>query len=270
MKNKPISATARTVMLLALLGLGCPSKAGPAAPEPEKKLSVDLGEDVTMEFVLIRPGSFTMGLDKGGFADERPAHKVTLTKPFYLGKHEVTQEQWKLVMKDNPSDFKGAGKPVENVTWDDCQAFVAKLKHKAPGKTFRLPTEAEWEYACRAGGSGEFCYGDGEGRLGEHAWWGGNSRLMSHPVGGKKPNAWGLHDMYGNLWEWCADWYANSYPAGAATDPTGSNSGSDRVSRGGCWGGGGSICRSAFRDWFTPEIRNFFIGFRLAAVPAGL
>ena len=149
---------------------------------PQKYLTVDLGGGVTMDFVLIRSGSFTMGSDTA-------AHKVTLTKPYYLGKYEVTQEQWQQVMGSNPSNFKGAKNPVENVSWTDCQNFIAKLQEKVPGQTFRLPTEAEWEYACRAGNTGDYCYGDGEGSLAEYAWYDSNANNTTHPVGGKKPNA---------------------------------------------------------------------------------
>ena len=223
-------------------------------------LIVDLGGGVTMDFMLIRPGIFTMGSDKGG--NER-AHKVTLTKPFYLGKTEVTQEQWQQVMGGNPSVFKGAKNPVENVSWDDCQEFVVKLRKKVPGQTFRLPTEAEWEYSCRAGTAGDYA-----GNLDEMAWYDDNSDHEKHPVGQKEPNAWGLHDMHGNVWEWCADWFGD-YPNGAVTDPTGPSTGSGRVNRGGAWGSDGADCRSANRDRDTPARRDDLIGFRVAAVPAG-
>jgi len=230
---------------------------------PQKYLTVDLGGGVTMDFVLIRSGSFTMGSDTA-------AHKVTLTKPYYLGKYEVTQEQWEKLMGSNPSTFKGAKNPVENVSWTDCQTFLAKLKEKVPGQTFRLPTEAEWEFACRAGNTGEYCYGDGEGSLVEYAWYESNANNTTHTVGEKKPNAWGLYDMHGNVWEWCADWFGD-YPSGSPTDPTGPETASDRVFRGGCWRDRDTYCRSAHRVnySFMPDTRRSFLGFRVAAVLAG-
>jgi formylglycine-generating enzyme required for sulfatase activity len=231
-----------------------------AAVPPGKTLVVDLGGGVTMDLVLISPGTFTMGSDKGG--DER-AHQVTLTKPYYLGKTEVTQEQWQQIMGSNPSEFKDAKNPVENVSWDDCQEFVVKLRKKVPGQMFRLPTEAEWEYSCRAGTTG-----DHAGNLDDMAWHDGNSSQKTHPVGGKKPNAWGLYDMHGNVWEWCADWFGD-YPNGAVTDPTGPNTGSARVFRGGSWCFVGSYCRSAFRHRYAPDLRDRNVGFRVAAVPGG-
>jgi formylglycine-generating enzyme required for sulfatase activity len=227
-----------------------------AMPGPKKNLTVDLGGGVTMDFVLIRPGSFTMGSDK-------VAHKVTLTQPFYLGKYEVTQEQWEKVMGRNPSNFKGAKNPVENVIWTDCQSFVAKLQEKLPGQPFRLPTEAEWEFACRAGTTGDFCYGDGEGSLAEYAWYDSNANRTTHPVGERKPNAWGLYDMHGNVWEWCADWYGN-YPATAVVDPQGASSGSDRVVRGGSWSMLAGYCRVAYRSNFVPGDSGSSMGFRVA------
>ena len=216
--------------------------------------SVDL-DGVTMEFILIRPGTFTMGSDKD-------AHKVTLTKPFYLGKYEVTQEQWEKVMGSNPSRFKGAKNPVEQVSWTDCQSFVAKLQEKVPGQTFRLPTEAEWEYACRAGTTGDYCYGDGEGSLAEYAWYKSNAKNTTHPVGEKKPNAWGLYDMHGNVWEWCADWYGD-YSATAVDDPQGSSSGSHRMIRGGSWVNSAYGCLVANRCADYPARSGIIIGFRV-------
>ena len=234
-----------------------------ATQEPKENLTVDLGGGVTMEFILIRPGSFTMGSDKSAAKDEKPAHKVALTKPFYLGKYEVTQEQWEKVMGTNPSNFKGAKNPVEKVSYIDCQSFVAKLKEKVPGQTFRLPTEAEWEYACRAGTAGNYCYGDGEGSLAEYAWYNSNASNSTHPVGEKKPNAWGLYDMHGNVWEWCADWYGD-YPATAVGDPQGSSPGSDRVVRGGSWGSYAAYCRAASRNFDNPSGTSHGLGLRLA------
>ena len=233
-------------------------------PGPKSKLSVDLGGGVKMEFVLLRPGSFVMGSDSGSVY-ATPAHKVTLTKPFYLGKFEVTQEQWQAVMGGNPSLFKGPKLPVENVSWNRCQRFLTKLQEKLPGRKFALPTEAQWEYACRAGSTTKFSYGDDESSLGEYAWFSGNSGNTTHPVGGKKPNAWGLHDLHGNVREWCADWYAN-YPVGVATDPQGPSSGSHRVLRGGSFFNFDdpvSFTASYRASLYSPGVRSTDFGFRL-------
>ena len=229
------------------------------APEPKENIAVDLGGGVTLEFVLIRPGDFIMGSDK--YECELPVHKVKISKPFYLGKYEVTQAQWEKVMGANPSTFKGAKNPVESVTWDDCQSFLAKLREKAPGTDFRLPTEAQWEYACRAGTTTVYGFGDSEASLGEYAWYGGNSGLTTHPVGEKKSNAWGLYDMHGNVWEWCADWCDDTY----STDERGS--GSLRVLRGGSWRNNATGCRSSYRRRLGPAFRNGYIGLRLVVVP---
>jgi len=214
-----------------------------ALPE---KMSITLGGGVKMDFVLIHAGSFMMGSEKGD-SDEKPVHEVTITKPFYMGIYEVTQAQWKAVMGDNPSNFKGDDLPVEPGPWEDCQRFVEKVKAKAgAGLTCRLPTEAEWEYACRAGSKTQYCFGEEEGVLDEYAWYFSNSDFKTHPVGQKKPNAWGLYDMYGNVGEWCSDWYGE-YTASAATGPTGPSSGDDRVLRGGSWACNATACRSAAR-----------------------
>ena len=239
--------------------------------EPSKELTVDLDKGVTLELVLIPAGEFLMGSSESDRdADrEKPQHKVRITKPFYLGKYLVTQEQWKAVMGDNPSEFKGPKNPVEQVRWDDCQKFLLKLNAKTGGQggKFVLPTEAQWEYACREGSTGKFCFGDDEKQLGEYAWYRYNSGDKTHGVGEKKPNAWGLYDMHGNVWEWCADWYG-AYGAEAADDPSGPTTGPYRVSRGGSWFDVGRFCQSAFRNYFGPGFRYNFLGLRVARVPA--
>jgi len=196
-----------------------------------KEMGVDLGDGVKMEFVLIPDGSFTMGSDM--LSGAKPVHPVRISQPFYLGKFEVTQQQWEKVMGSNPSRFKGAkNNPVEQVNWEDCQKFLEALKERVPGQTFRLPTEAEWEYACRAKTKTEYSFRDSPEKLGEYAWFRDNSEEKTHPVGQKKPNPWGLYDMHGNVWEWCQDWHGD-YTAKSATDPTGLATGSRRVLRGG-------------------------------------
>jgi formylglycine-generating enzyme required for sulfatase activity len=194
---------------------------------------------------------------------EQPIHEVTLSRELLLGRTPVTQEQWEAVMGSNPSQFKGADRPVEQVTWDDCQAFLERLNRAGQG-TFRLPTEAEWEYACRAGSRGRFCFGDDEARLGDHGWYSANSGGESHPVGLKTPNAWGLHDMHGNVWEWCQDWW-DDYVDAPAVDPQGPPQGfmGARVFRGGCWRGGADFAESAHRGGRGAGYRAGILGLRL-------
>jgi sulfatase modifying factor 1 len=219
---------------------------------------------MTMRFRYVAPGSFLMGAPEGEKenSNERPQHEVQLTKGFWLGETPVTQRQWEAVMGDNPSEFKGADRPVEEVSWEDCVAFVAELS--AWGVASRLPTEAEWEYACRAGTTGPTYLGDNdEATLDRLGWYEGNSGDETHPVGQKAPNAWGLHDMLGNVSEWCADWYAD-YPSGPQVDPKGPSSGSNRVVRGGYWSLGASYLRAAGRGYVSPGARYYVIGFRVA------
>ncbi|MDO4586197.1 MAG: formylglycine-generating enzyme family protein [Planctomycetia bacterium] len=209
------------------------------------------------------PGSFMMGSPEGeGLRMEIPQHRVTLTKGFWMLETKVTQEMWESVMGDNPSNFKGLNLPVETVSWDDCQEFCEKLSQQS-GFKIQLPTEAQWEYACRAGTTGEY---SGTGNLDEMGWYYGNSDTKTHPVGEKKPNAWGLFDMHGNVWEWCQDRY-EVYSDSAVTDPTGPDSGSNRVVRGGSWYSFAEDCRSANRFYDTPTYRGNRLGLRLVFVP---
>ena len=212
---------------------------------------------------------------KDSYETEKPAHEVTLTQPYYLGKFEVTQEQYQQVMGTNPSDFKGRDLPVENVSWDEAQEFCKKASEVAqaaglraqPGGlryNVRLPTDAEWECACRAGTGTTYYTGDTEADLDRAAWYYKNSGNTTHPVGQKTPNAWGAHDMHGNVWEWCADWYGD-YKAEAATDPQGPAEGAGRVLRGGSWDYIPRICRAAYRFRLRPDRRGS-IGFRVVAV----
>ncbi|MDA7500690.1 SUMF1/EgtB/PvdO family nonheme iron enzyme [Akkermansiaceae bacterium] len=234
----------------------------------------EIANTIGAKMALIGPGSFLMGSTTGP-GDERPAHRVNLTKGFYMGVTEVTQEQWESVMPDNRSRYKGADRPVTNVTLDDCIEFCKLLtqKERAQGKLpegadYRLPTEAEWEYACRAGSETKYGFGDSETELGDYAWYSENS-VRTQPVGTKKPNAWGLFDVHGNVWEWCSDW-SGSYSAGETEDPTGASDGaawSDRVFRGGSWGSTAAYCRSAARNGCQGDNPKHYrlsgLGFRL-------
>ncbi|MCE2486014.1 MAG: formylglycine-generating enzyme family protein [Desulfurellaceae bacterium] len=223
-----------------------------------------------MEFVLIEPGTFEMGspeTEAWRVSDER-LHRVMLSQPFYLGKYEVTQGQWQAVMGSNPSLFAcGATCPVENVSWEDTQAFIAALNRQEGVEKYRLPTEAEWEYAARAGTQTAYHFGDDASQLGAYAWYGDNVDYenLIHPVGQKRPNAWGLYDMHGNVQEWVQDWYGG-YPHGAVTDPRGPSSGARRVDRGGSWFNSARQCRAADRGDSSPGYRNGDLGFRLARI----
>ena len=243
--------------------------------EPPKELTVDLGKGVKLELVLIPAGEFLMGspdTDKDAQPDEKPQHRVRITKPFYLGKYLVTQEQWQSVMGNNPSFFfKGPKNPVEQVSWDDCQKFLGKLNAKsaAGAGKFQLPSEAQWEYACRAGSKTRYSFGDDETRLGDYAWYDKNSDNKTHSVGEKKPNAWGLYDMHGNVWQWCQDsWKDGYYKESPVDDPTGPTGGSNRVIRGGGWISPAWYCRSALRNGNLPGFGNFNLGLRVSRVPA--
>ena len=222
---------------------------------------------IGMKFTLIPAGTFTRALpdSKNAFDEVVPGKKVTVTisKPFYLGIYEVTQEHWHAVMGNNPAEFKGRHNPVERVSWDDIQAFIQALNKKEGHNRYRLPTEAEWEYAARAGTTTEYSFGNSEQQLGEYAWFGGNSGDKTHPVGQKKPNPWGLYDMHGNVWEWVHDWDGD-YPPSSVIDPKGPSSGSYRVHRGGGWYNFEPSCRSAHRSIDSADRRSDDGGFRLA------
>ena len=239
--------------------------AGPLELEPHgaKEFTNSLG----MQFGLIPAGTFMMGsgIEEEGDEDEQPQHQVTLSQPFYLQTRPVTQGQWQQVMGGNPSFFPQCGKdcPVENVSWDDAQEFLKKLNRMEKTDQYRLPSEAQWEYACRAGSSLSFCFGDEETELGEYAWYEDNSRESMHPAGRLKPNAWGLYDMHGNVYEWCQDWYGE-YPPGPVTDPEGPPAGAYRVLRGGSWDAEAGEVRSAYRLRFHPGYRYGNVGFRVA------
>ena len=207
-----------------------------------------------------------MGSDSGK-DNERPVHEVTITKDFWMQTTEVTQAQWKAVMGSNPATVKGDDRAVEGVNWEDCQEFSRRLDSmvgaQTGGRRFGLPTEAQWECACRAGSTGKWCCGDDPSQLGEYAWVEKNSSLEIPPVGQKKPNAWGLHDMHGYKMEWCEDWYG-PYAATPQRDPTGPPSGYERVVRGGWLGWPAESVRSSCRSSFDPRLRTRFHGLRMA------
>ncbi|MCY3020848.1 MAG: formylglycine-generating enzyme family protein [Planctomycetota bacterium] len=210
-------------------------------------------------------GRYTQANDR-----EKPAHEVTMMMPFYMGKYEVTQEQYVQVMGANPSSFKGANLPVEMVSWNGAQDFCKKAVTRPAGSsldpedrvTVRLPTEAGWEYACRAGTTTTYSSGDAEADLGRAAWYSANSKGTTHPVGHKIPNAWGVFDMHGNVWEWCENWY-EEYKPSTVVDPQGPPDGQYRVVRGACWAADSWYCRSSHRDRFDPGGHIGLIGFRV-------
>ncbi|MEI7837572.1 MAG: formylglycine-generating enzyme family protein [Planctomycetota bacterium] len=341
--KKKLSKVTRSIIscVLAALAVLCLASwvtavAAEKAKSPlPKYTTLDLGKGVAMKLVLVPAGKFMMGSpdsEKDREIDEGPPHEVTISKPFYMGVYEVTQEQYEAVMDKNPSEGREVTNPeykqtpaqynqtpVNQVSWDDAVEFCKKLSAKT-GKTVRLPTEAEWEYACRAGSKTRFGFGDKEapvgpisyadavascqklsaktgkkvrvpteaewaaayraGRLtdkeatlGEHAWYRENSGSVAKPVGQKKPNAWGLYDMHGSVWEWCSDWYADSYGNAGIRDPQGPISETFHVVRGGGWISLPRYCRSAYRGASCPAAARFVqqpgfesSGFRVAMV----
>jgi len=215
---------------------------------------------VAIEMVNIPGGSFMMGSNEGD-DDEKPVHRVTISG-FQMGKYEVTQAQWKSVMGSNPSNFKGVNRPVEEVSWDAVQLFIRKLNSQT-GQHFRLPTEAEWEYAARAGTSSKWSWGRNESQAGSFAWYRNNAVGQTHPVGLKRTNGFGLYDMHGNVWEWVYDWYG-PYSSGDATNPTGPRSDRGHVHRGGSWNSYTEYMGSASRYVVdSPDFRAYDLGFRL-------
>ena len=220
---------------------------------------------VKFTMVAVEGGTFTMGAtsEQGSDAagDEKPTHQVTLSS-YYIGKTEVTQALWKAVMGKNPSKFKGDNLPVENVSWDDCQEFIKKL-NALTGKNFRLPTEAEWEYAARGGNKSRSYKYSGSNNIDDVAWYNKNSENRTHPVKTKQSNELGIYDMCGNVWEWCQDRYGD-YSSATQTNPKGATTGSNRVNRGGSSGSYGRYCRSSYRSYNTPGYSDKFLGLRLA------
>jgi len=257
------------IIVLSAIGifvLGCSNpaltaKADTDNKEPREKRIVNA---IGMEFVWIPPGTFMMGSAENvpGRRENEEQHEVTLTEGFYMQTTEVTQGQWGVVIGSNwrhllrvaaanPKGWTGFGEcdacPMDSVTFGDVEDFLRKLNQREGGSRYRLPTEAEWEYAARAGSTTRFSFGDDDAKAGEYAWFRSNSGFKTHPVGQKKPNAWGLYDIHGNVYEWCQDWYGD-YPSGSVTDPTGPPSGTHKVYRGGAWDRRGpNYLRSAYR-----------------------
>jgi len=243
-----------------------PSQAAPPpsasiAPSGDKK---EFTNSIGMKFVLIPAGTFIMGspASEPDRSDNETQHQVTLSRSYYMQTTEVTQGQWTAIMGNNPSQFKDCGDncPVENISWQDAQEYIKRLNMREGTNKYRLPTEAEWEYACRAGSQSRFSFGDAVGSLDLYGWYEGNSGNRTHPVGQKEPNAWGLYDMHGNVCEWVQDRYGD-YPVGAVTDPTGPSSGTG-ILRGGSTGSIAWICRCACRV-LTARYERIKIGFRV-------
>jgi formylglycine-generating enzyme required for sulfatase activity len=256
-----ISLVIGLMLLVGLIALGGCSKNSASSKEPSPGTVVK--NSIGMEFASIPAGSVQMGSGNGD-PNEQPVHQVTFARGFYMGRYEVTQAQWQQVMGSNPANFKNCDQcPVENVSWDDTQEFIKKLNAQNDGYTYRLPSEAEWEYACRAGTTGEYA-----GEPNAMAWYTANADYKTHPVGQKQPNAWGLYDMHGNVSEWVMDYQYNNYD-GAPTDGSArlSKTASDeRMERGGSWRLDDKHLRSAQRSEATPDYRWKDLGFRLVAV----
>ena len=255
------------VAVVAVVGVGVLMNIPPSPTLGTSSYTPNIREftvnGVSFQMVEVRGGTFTMGAtSEQGDAndDEKPTHKVTLTD-YYIGKTEVTQALWEAVMGNNPSYFQGKSLPVENISWNDCKTFIVKL-NALTGKTFRMPTEAEWEYAARGGSKSRGYKYSGSGNIDEVAWHKDNSEEKTHEVGKKSPNELGLYDMSGNVWEWCNDWYGD-YSSASQTNPKGPDSGANRIGRGGGWWYYARGCRCSIRGDFGPDYRNEFLGLRL-------
>ena len=227
-------------------------------------ITIPVKDGISIDMVRVEAGTFTMGATaemEDPYGDEKPTHQVTLTNDYYMGKYEVTQALWQAVMNSNPSYFKGDNLPVEQVSWDDCQEFLSKL-NSITGKTFRLPTEAEWEYAARGGKNSRGYQYSGSNNLSDVAWYKDNSDRKTHAVGSKQANELGIYDMSCNVREWCQDWYG-SYSSSSQVNPIGANSGYHRVCRGGGWYFTARNCRSSYRNSISPDGRGYDFGLRL-------
>ena len=236
----------------------------PSVASGSNTISIPVKDGISIEMVKVEAGTFMMGATsemKDPYDWEKPVHQVTLTNDYYMGKYEVTQALWEAVMGSNPSHFKGDNLPVEQVSWNDCQEFISKL-NSLTGRKFRLPTEAEWEYAARGGKKSRGYQYSGNSNISDVAWYKDNSANKTHPVGTKQANELGIYNMSGNVWEWCQDRYG-SYSSFYLTNPTGSYSGSLRVYRGGSWDCSARLCRSSCRFIISPDFHINGLGLRL-------
>ena len=241
------------------------SSGSPSVASGSNAISIPVKDGISIEMVKVEAGTFMMGATsemKDPYDDEKPVHQVTLTNDYYMGKYEVPQALWEAVMGSNPSEYKGDNLPVEMVSWNDCQEFISKL-NSLTGRKFRLPTEAEWEYAAHGGKKSRGYQYSGNSNISDVAWYDGNSGSKPHPVGTKQANELGIYDMSGNVYEWCSDWYG-SYSSSSQTNPTGADSGSGRVVRGGSWYDFAWGCRLSYRGSITPFYRGNDLGLRLA------
>ena len=253
----------QTASITGILASNAVASSSSSMSSGSNTISIPVKNGISIEMVKVEAGTFMMGATsemKDPYDWEKPVHQVTLTNDYYMGKYEVTQALWQAVMGNNPSRFKGENLPVETVNWNECQEFITKL-NSMTGRKFRLPTEAEWEYSARGGKKSRGYQYSGSSYISDVAWYDGGSK--THPVGTKQANELGIYDMSGNVWEWCSDWYS-SYSSSSQTNPTGSDSGSRRVDRGGGWGNGARRCRLSCRNYDTPDYRDCFLGLRLA------
>lgn len=247
-----------------------PQPTQPSTTTTSSPVETFTANGVSFKMIRVEGGTFQMGSTSGG-SNEKPVHQVTLSS-FSIGATEVTQELWEAVMGSNPSRFKGGKRPVERVSWNDCQTFITKL-NQLTGKTFRLPTEAEWEYAARGGNKSKGYTYSGSNTIDNVAWYRENCYdkgesspdYGTHDVAKKTPNELGIYDMTGNVWEWCQDWYGSDYYSSSpSNNPTGPSSGSYRVYRGGSWGHFATYCRVSYRNFIYPTSTDFLLGLRLA------
>jgi formylglycine-generating enzyme required for sulfatase activity len=263
--SRGVMGEAKTIALPALLFF---CLIFPASSHAEQDKIVN---SIGMSFALIPPGSFMMGERRGATEasdpDEEPQHRVALSKPFYMGVHEVTQSQWVRVMGYNPSRFRSPDNPVEQVSWNDAIRFIRKLNKLEGGDFYRLPTEAEWEYSARSGSGGFFWFGDDPKMLSQYAWQAENSQKRSHPVGQMPQNPFGLFDLCGNVSEWTMDWYGERYYSKSSyIDPKGPPAGSSKTVRGCSYADPAKYCRSAYRNYLAPKDMNSHIGFRVLRI----
>ena len=274
--SRPLSISLSSLVIFGMIQMDCQVLA-----QSPKEITNSIG----MKLVLIPKGTFTMGspIEEDGWEKDEKQHQVDISNDYYLGVTEVTQGQYERVMGTNPSDNQkrdirmsdSSMYPVERVSWEDAVEFCKNLsdlpEEKKVGRVYRLPTEAQWEYACRAGSKTQYSFGESSRSIGDYAWLQENSNNRTHPVGQKKPNAWGLYDMHGNVEEWCSDWY-DKYPKGPVSDPGGPKEGTFRVLRGGSYHCDPTSCRSAHRIWYIPSSRYLYAyyGFRVALIPTGI